>query len=81
VVVVAEVQELFSGELRAIVGDDGVWDPESMDDVGEERHRLLGSNDGQGSDLDPLGEFVDGDQQVQKPRVPSARDRRGLDPT
>jgi hypothetical protein len=49
-VVVAEVQELFSGELRAIVGDDGVWDPESMDDVGEERHRLLGPNAGQGSD-------------------------------
>jgi hypothetical protein len=59
VVVVAEVQELFSGELRAIVGDDGVWDPESMDDVGEERHRLLGPNAGQGSNLDPLGEFVD----------------------
>jgi hypothetical protein len=54
VVVVAEVQELFSGELRAIVGDDGVWDPESMDDVGE------------GLDLDPLGEFVDGDQQVRE---------------
>jgi hypothetical protein len=66
VVVVAEVQELFSGELRAIVGDDGVWDPESMDDVGEERHRLLGPNVGQGSDLDPLGEFVDGDQQVRE---------------
>jgi hypothetical protein len=64
VVVVAEVQELFSGELRAIVGDDGVWDPKSMDDVGEERHRLLGPTAGQGSDLDPLGEFVDGDQQV-----------------
>jgi hypothetical protein len=42
VVVVAEVQELFSGELRAIVGDDWVWDPEAMDDFGEERHRLLG---------------------------------------
>jgi hypothetical protein len=42
VVVVAEVQELFSGELRAIVGDNGVRDPKAMDDVGEERHRLLG---------------------------------------
>jgi hypothetical protein len=46
VVVVAEVQELFSGELCAIVGDDGVRDPKSMDDVGEERHRLLGPDAG-----------------------------------
>ena len=60
VVVVAEVQELFSGELRAIP------DPESMDDVGEERHRLLEPDAGQGSDLDPLGEFVDGDQKVRE---------------
>jgi hypothetical protein len=37
-----------------------------MDDVGEERHRLLGPDAGQGSDLDPLGEFVDGDQQVRE---------------
>jgi hypothetical protein len=42
VVVLAEVQELLGSELGAIVGDDGVWDPEAMDDVGEERHRLLG---------------------------------------
>jgi hypothetical protein len=39
--------------------------PEAMDDVGEERHRLLGPDVVQGSDLDPLGEFVDGDQQVR----------------
>jgi hypothetical protein len=37
-----------------------------MDDVGEERHRLLGPDAGQGSDLDPLEEFVDGDQQVRE---------------
>jgi hypothetical protein len=37
-----------------------------MDDVCEERHRLLEPDDGQGSDLDPLGEFVDGDQQVRE---------------
>jgi hypothetical protein len=47
------------------VGDDGVQDPEAMDDVGEERHRLLGPDAVQRSDLDPLGEFVDGDQQVR----------------
>jgi hypothetical protein len=42
----AEVQELLSSELRAIVGDDGVWDPKVMDDICEERHRLLGPDAG-----------------------------------
>jgi hypothetical protein len=42
VVVLAEVQELSASELGAVVGDDGVRDLEAMDDVGEERHRLLG---------------------------------------
>jgi hypothetical protein len=41
-VILAEVQELSAGELGAIVSDDGVRDPEAMDDVGEERHHLLG---------------------------------------
>jgi hypothetical protein len=41
VVVLAEVQELFAGELGAVVGDDGVRDPKAMDDVGEERYRLF----------------------------------------
>jgi hypothetical protein len=36
-----------------------------MDDVGEERHRLFEPDAVLGSDLDPLGEFVDGDQQVR----------------
>jgi hypothetical protein len=42
VVILAEVQELSASELGAVVGDDGVRDPEAMDDVGEERHRLFG---------------------------------------
>jgi hypothetical protein len=42
VVVLAEVQELPASELGAVVGNDGVRDPKAMDDVGEERHRLLG---------------------------------------
>ena len=76
VVILAEVQEFSAGELGAVVGDDGVRDPEAMDDVGEERHRLLGPDAGQGSDLDPLGEFVDGDQQV---RVAPGRLLQGTD--
>jgi hypothetical protein len=42
VVVLAEVQELSASELGAVVGDDGVRDPEAMDDFGEERYRLFG---------------------------------------
>jgi hypothetical protein len=76
VVILAEVQELSAGELGVVVGDDGVRDPEAMDDVGEERHRLLGPDAVQRSDLDPLGEFVDGDQQV---RVAPGRLLQGTD--
>jgi hypothetical protein len=46
VVAFAKVQELFPSELRAIVSDDGVWDPKAMDDICEERHRLLGPDAG-----------------------------------
>jgi hypothetical protein len=46
VVVLAEVQELLSSELCAIVSDDEVRDPKAMDDVYEERHRLLGPDAG-----------------------------------
>ena len=66
VVVLAEVQELSTGELGAVVGDDGVRDPKAMDDVYEESHHLLSLDVGEGSDLDPLGEFVYGDQQVRE---------------
>ena len=36
VVFIAESNELFPGELRAIVHDKGVWDSKVMDDVKEE---------------------------------------------
>jgi hypothetical protein len=41
VVIITETEELFVDELRAIVGDDGVWDPGVMNDVGKEEHRLM----------------------------------------
>jgi hypothetical protein len=41
-VIVAEIKKLFADELRAIVGDDGVWDPEAINYVSKEEHRLLG---------------------------------------
>jgi len=40
---VAEVQELFASELRAIVGDGDVGYPEPVDYVGEEEDSLLQS--------------------------------------
>ena len=36
VVFIAELKELLSGELCAIVHDDGVRDPKAMDNVEEE---------------------------------------------
>jgi hypothetical protein len=64
VVVVTEVQELFSCEMCAIFRDYGVWEPEVMDDIHEESHRLLGLDVGESSDLDLLGKFVNGDLKV-----------------
>jgi len=54
VVSVAELQELSSGELCAIIGDYGVRHSKSMDDICEEQHRLFGLDPCDGSDFDPL---------------------------
>jgi hypothetical protein len=37
-----------------------------MDDVRKECYHLLGFDASEGSDLDPFGEFVNGDQQVRE---------------
>jgi hypothetical protein len=59
VVVVTEVEEFLPRELSAVVGDDCVGYDEVIDDVSEERDRLLGADVDDGSDLDPLRELVD----------------------
>ena len=64
VVVVAELQELLSCKLGAVVRDDRVRDPEPVDYVSEELHGLLGFDLGDESSLDPFGELVDCYQQV-----------------
>ena len=72
VVFIAESEELFPGELRAIVRDDGVRDPKVMDDVKEEQHSLLGLDHGDRSSLYPLCKFVYGRQaSAYSPRAPS----------
>jgi hypothetical protein len=57
VVLVAELQKLPAGELRPVVG-------EAVYDVGEECHDLLCLEISDWVHLDPLGELVDGNQQV-----------------
>ena len=64
VVVVVERQESMTGELCSIIGDDGVWNPEHVDNISEEQYRLLGFDLSDRSSLDPLGELVDSYQQV-----------------
>ena len=64
VVVVAERQEFVAGELRPIVSDDGVRNPEPIDDIGEEYHRLLRLDLIDWTSLDPLGELIDCYQQM-----------------
>ena len=63
-VVIAECHELVAGELRPIVGDDGIWDSEPVDDIRKEQHCLLGFDLGDWTSLDPFGEFVDGYKQM-----------------
>ena len=64
VVVVAERQEFVAGELCPIVGDDGVWNPEPMDDISEEQYCLLRFDLSDQTSLDPLGELVNSYQQM-----------------
>jgi hypothetical protein len=40
-VIITETEEFFASELRVIVGDDGIWDPKAVTDVGKEEHHLL----------------------------------------
>ena len=61
---VAEVQELFAGELSAVVGDDDIGNPKPVDDVGEEKDGLLRADVSDGLSLNPFGEFVNGYQQM-----------------
>ena len=58
-VVIAKRQELFAGELCPVVGDDGVGNSKSVDNVSEEQHCLLGFDSIDWTSLDPFGELVD----------------------
>jgi hypothetical protein len=62
VIVITEIQEFFSGELSAVVGNDRVRNPEMKNDVLDEIHDLLRANFSQGLRLDPLSKFIDHDE-------------------
>ena len=62
VLFIAESNELLTGELRAIVCDDGVWYSKAMDDVKEEQHSLLRFDQGDRSSFDPFRKLVYGDK-------------------
>jgi hypothetical protein len=64
VIVVAEIQKLFAGKLGDVVRDDAVRNPKAVDDVGKKFHSLFRPDAGERTGLDPLGKFVDGDEQV-----------------
>ena len=62
VVVVVEPEEFLPRELCAVVGYDGVRDSESVDDVREEQHGLLGFDHGDQPSLHPLRGLVHGNK-------------------
>lgn len=62
--VLAELHKWFSCELNSIIGDDGVGYPEPINNVAEECDSLRRLELGDGFGLDPLGEFVDNNEQV-----------------
>ena len=64
VVFIIESEELFPGEQRVVVRDNGVRDSKAMDDVKEEQHGLLGLDRRDRSSLYPLCKLVYGDKQV-----------------
>jgi hypothetical protein len=66
IVVVAELEKLFSHELHAIVSDDRVRDPEEIDDVSEECNSLIRMDLYYGSGFNTFGEFIDSDEQVRE---------------
>ena len=74
VVFIAELEELFPGELHAVVRDNGVRDSKAMDNVKEEQHGLLGLDHRDRSSLYPLYKLVYADKQVRiAPRRPFER--------
>jgi hypothetical protein len=68
-VIIVEIKKLFASELCAVVGNNGVWDPKAMNNIGKKEHRLLRLDSCDWPSLNPLQELIDGDKQVgESPR-------------
>jgi hypothetical protein len=65
VVVITELQEFSADELCTVIGDNGIRNPEAVDDIREEQYRLFRFDFGNGASLDPLGELVHSYEQVR----------------
>src|SRR5205814_1469567 len=62
----APVFELCACELNAIICDDPIWNAESDHNVLEEFLRFGSCDHGDRFGFNPLGEFVDGDEEMYK---------------
>ena len=62
VLFIVESNEFPTGELCAVVYDDGVWYSKMMDDVEEEQHSLFGFDCGDWPSFDPFRKLVYGDK-------------------
>ena len=64
--VFAEVPKVMASKHSSEVGDDAIWETESMDDICKELGCFLCCSRDERFILDPLGELVDGDVYVPK---------------
>jgi hypothetical protein len=64
VVIITELQDLVSGKIGVVVGDDRFGDPKAEDNVFDNAYWFFGANFGHVLSLDPLSELVDRDKQV-----------------
>ena len=62
--VFAELPKAMASKSSSEVGDDAVWETESVDDVFEELDCLLCSSRNKQFVFDPLGELINGDVHV-----------------
>ena len=62
--VFVEVPKVMASKRSSEVGDNAIWETESVDDIFEELDCLLCSSRDEQFILDPLGELVDGDEYV-----------------
>ena len=62
--VFTEVPKMMASKRSSEVGDNAIWETESVDDIFEELDCLLCSSRDEQFILDPLGELVDGDEYV-----------------